>query len=1530
MLRRLGIRGKVLAALSVPVLVLFALAGTISMQSVGDVRVARTVNELLGSLGQARALSVALQAERDATMAFVLSDATTGPELRVQVDESRAEVNRAIGAAQQAATAIDLDSLDPVVERAVTGLEDQLGALESLRSVVDAGGVTMRNVFSGYSAVVERVTAFPSVVANALDDRRLATIINAQTQTMQLVEDYRQEQVLGRAVLDGARSNADVQELLRTIPATNVQQESTTLTVAQLELGDEVLVPPVRVGLQSYGNIRSIPLGGESTFLTFITSEQWYELAGEQAGEYAQLLRQLGDAAQDRADAVEGAAVRTAVLTISLTVLAVVVSIATALTIARQIVEPLRRLTAAAGQVRDELPRLVEQVSVPGQGPDLALARIPVDSRDEVGRLAEAFNEVNATTIQVAQEQAALRGSIAEMFVNVARRDQVLLNRQLSFIDALERSEEDPATLADLFRLDHLATRMRRNAESLLVLAGIDTGRRLREPIPVSDVIRTASSEIEHYERIHLDLPVDPLMLGHVALPAAHLLAELLENATVFSDPGTPVQVSTGIDETHVVVTVLDQGLGMTAAELAEANAKIRTTSASDVVGAQRLGLFVVGRIAGRLGAEVELGLGPDGTGTLASLRIPLILFVETSAIPLTAPVAAGAQRETETFAPVEEAAAVVHDTAFAPAPEHVQDVAAGRVGSAENPAEEVDLAALTDGQTGHGLPRRRSRGADAEAPAPSSGYRDLDDAAAAPSIPLAPRADALAGAATLPADDAWAPAVVEAQPLAVRRRADDVADAPTPVEAPADATEASAPLPARGAAGLPVRAPSATGLPVRTPAEPVVPAEAGPAPVDPPESRAAMFSGFRSRRAELAAAAVDQVVDGDATPGDGADRLAAAATHRGDAPAVESAPEPLVIPALEEDEEYPPSLLGAVEERPGGRHAHDEEPTWPPAVEGAEDAWGAPDAADEPAWSESDAWTRSASWSVPVAQPEPVPAEPGASWEPRPAESDEPVQQGWAPHEQAQHEPARQEWAAQEQARQEPAPQGWAPQTTWSAETGPATPADTPAPAGAWDAQPWQAPAWPAAADVTTPAAPPEPTPWSPVGDASAAEADAAAAEPVPVAAGAVGDGAPEAQQEAGPGADDVAPAKRRWWHFGRAKRAATTPAASAVAAAAAPSDAVDAGGALPAVPGAPVQAPAVPVEESATTPFAPVRASAWGPSEGGAHALPATGAVEPAEPAEAAEPLAPLDTPVLPRAGATAFFPAVHATRDAHPADQPDVVGASTPGSGTSGTPDGGWAPAVESPVSGWDVPSPHGMPPQPVAPAPVATPTPAPAAWAPQAWDEPEQPVWQPTVAPQATTAPPAAPAEPLGHRTPGATQQSFTPEPLPAFAPGPTTFTPEPLPAFPPGPTTFTPEPTGASGFDAEVNTMLAQRADLAQQALAELSQLSTYRPQAVAGGTGSLTRRTPSAVPAAPEIATRPSGQRPERDANQVRSLLSSFQSGTSRGRQAVDGPQTTGPGTPGAGAEEGPHEAEGDQLAPVPTDSDLTQRSTSW
>ena len=332
-----------------------------------------------------------------------------------------------------------------------------------------------------------------------------------------------------------------------------------------------------------------------------------------------------------RANELHQSALLQTAATAALAVLALVVTVVIALLIARRIVIPLRRLTTTATAVRAELPRLVERVAMPGETVDVSEVQIPVESQDEIGRLAEAFNGVNAATLSIASEQAALRGSISEMFVNVARRDQVLLNRQLASIDDMERTQDDPETLTKLFALDHLATRMRRNSESLLVLAGIDTGRRLRRSMPLSDVIRTASSEIELYERVKFELDADPAMLGHSALTAAHLFAELLENATVFSDPGTPVIVRTDERDGLYVVEIQDSGIGMTESELAEANNRVASTAASEILGAQRLGLFVVGRIARRIGARVSIA-SKESEGTIATVTMTRSLFDPTYA----------------------------------------------------------------------------------------------------------------------------------------------------------------------------------------------------------------------------------------------------------------------------------------------------------------------------------------------------------------------------------------------------------------------------------------------------------------------------------------------------------------------------------------------------------------------------------------------------------------------------------------------------------------------------------------------------------------------------------------------------------------------------------------------------------------------------------------------------------------------------------------------------------------------------------
>lgn len=478
-------------------------------------------------------------------------------------------------------------------------------------------------------------------------------------------------------------------------------------------------VPGVQVpAVSAWSPLIRAALGGATPDDLALAEEfSWAELGTMEVEQIRPPRDQMRDEAVERAGSIRSGALQRALITISIAVLAVLASVAIALLVARRITEPLRRLTKAANDVRVELPRLVEQVAVPGQGPELDFARIPVEDDDEVGQLASAFNDVNETTLDIAREQALLRGSIAEMFFNVARRDQALLSKQLAFLDELERSEEDPNTLANLFRLDHFATRMRRNAESLLVLAGIESGRRVRNPMPLSDVIRTASSEIEQYERIQLEIQTDPSILGHHALITAHLLAELLENATEFSEPGTPVMVRESEDADWVTIEIVDTGLGMSAEEIDEANRKTAVYAGGEIVGAERLGLYVVGRLAHRLGASVRFANLDSAVGIRVGIRLPKTLFlaeVDRTLPEPTDPLSADTRAATEAWVTPDLDVARVNDEMNAFRDQEPPLVTA------------VDLDSLTDGLTATGMPRRRSRAVDLSAPAPSEALTDV------------------------------------------------------------------------------------------------------------------------------------------------------------------------------------------------------------------------------------------------------------------------------------------------------------------------------------------------------------------------------------------------------------------------------------------------------------------------------------------------------------------------------------------------------------------------------------------------------------------------------------------------------------------------------------------------------------------------------------------------------------------------------------------------------------------------------------
>ncbi len=297
--------------------------------------------------------------------------------------------------------------------------------------------------------------------------------------------------------------------------------------------------------------------------------------------------------------------------------------------LARSMSRSLGRLEHRATQIATvELPSVVRAMRAEG---DLAevprLTEIPVETGDEIGRLSLAFNQLQTTALQLAGEQAASRAVVAHMFVNLGRRNQKLLMRMLESLDELEREESDPDRLARLYDVDHLATRMRRNAESLLILADAGVVRRFDGPVPVSELLRSTMAEVAEFERVQLRIMDDVELAGDVAADIGHLLAELTENALRFSPPSEPVEIVARYTRMGYIVAVLDSGMGLTPAEIVEANAQVRAARDSAETPSKHLGLFVVGKLAGRHGIAVEI-FERVPAGLTVRVRIPAALIV--------------------------------------------------------------------------------------------------------------------------------------------------------------------------------------------------------------------------------------------------------------------------------------------------------------------------------------------------------------------------------------------------------------------------------------------------------------------------------------------------------------------------------------------------------------------------------------------------------------------------------------------------------------------------------------------------------------------------------------------------------------------------------------------------------------------------------------------------------------------------------------------------------------------------------------
>ncbi|WP_336212058.1 sensor histidine kinase [Nonomuraea sp. LPB2021202275-12-8] len=316
--------------------------------------------------------------------------------------------------------------------------------------------------------------------------------------------------------------------------------------------------------------------------------------------------------------------------------LAVIASILLSLRFRKRLVRELAGLRDAATELAEvRLVKLVERLRTTAQPPTAAeVAPLVVKAETaEVRDIVQAFNNVQSTAVEAAVSQARLRHGVNQVFVNLARRNQSLLHRQLLQLDGMERGTEDPTALEDLFKLDHLTTRMRRHAESLIILSDQTPGRGWRNPVPIMDVLRAAVAEVEEYQRVEVLQPPAVALTGAAVTDVAHLMAELVENATLFSPPRTRVDLRTTTTPHGLTVEVEDRGLGLPREELDELNARLAEKPEFDLAQSDRLGLFVVGRLAARHGIKVALSPSPYG-GLTASVSLPAALLTE-QAVPV-------------------------------------------------------------------------------------------------------------------------------------------------------------------------------------------------------------------------------------------------------------------------------------------------------------------------------------------------------------------------------------------------------------------------------------------------------------------------------------------------------------------------------------------------------------------------------------------------------------------------------------------------------------------------------------------------------------------------------------------------------------------------------------------------------------------------------------------------------------------------------------------------------------------------------
>jgi methyl-accepting chemotaxis protein len=623
MLGNLSLRPKIALILLLPVAALLLLAGLRIGSSVSTSRQAAQVRDLTEFALRGTALAHELQRERGLTLGGLLAEQPS-PGLR----EQRAATNRALAGYRDSAADLDTDALPQAARDELAAAGNRLQGLSGLRRDVDRGSVSPGAALGFYNAAIANLLNTNRGLTSGIADPQLAQRVGAFVAVSRIKELAALERELVSEVLDRGRFAPGLFRRFTSTLSTRavlLSEFRAAADDAQRAVFVDTLVGPE---VQRARELQAEAIASETTPELAIDPAEWWTVNSTEINLLRRVEERLGAAAVDASRADESAARIRAAIDAAAVLLVLALAIGLSLVVVRSLLRPLGLLRSSAEEVaHSQLPGVVERLQR-AEPVDLNAETRPIGirDRDEIGQVARAFDAVHSTAVRVAAEQAALRRSVADMFLSLGRRLQNLVHRQLELLDELERTEADPQQLRSLFRLDHLATRMRRNAENLLVLSGAEPVRRWSDPVPLARVIRAASAEIEDYNRVGAMPMADVRVVGHAVSDVVHLLAELIENAAAFSPPGTRVQVA-GEPAAHgYLLEIEDQGIGMSDEELAEANEQLAKPATIDLASAQRLGFYVVGRLAARHGIKVRLRRSWFG-GVAALVLLPTSLL---------------------------------------------------------------------------------------------------------------------------------------------------------------------------------------------------------------------------------------------------------------------------------------------------------------------------------------------------------------------------------------------------------------------------------------------------------------------------------------------------------------------------------------------------------------------------------------------------------------------------------------------------------------------------------------------------------------------------------------------------------------------------------------------------------------------------------------------------------------------------------------------------------------------------------------